>query len=121
MSQIGLVLALGALFCASITIVITRKLRSINFAVLLFGFGIVGVTVSGILSFSYGVFEMPWNLTDALLTLLLSCLAFIGQIFSVLAVKYEESGVISVVKISYVLFAFIWQILLLHMYPDLIS
>ena len=109
------------MFASAISIVLTRKLRRINFALLTCGIGLIGMVISGGLAAGFGVFKLPRSANDWLLSLSVSGLAFVSQIMSVLAIKYEEAGVISIVKISYVLFAIVWQILLLRMYPDMIS
>ena len=119
--QIGLAFALGSLLISSSTLVITRKLRKVNFALQLVVYGLVGLGQTSLISVALGVYRLPDGIQDILLTALLVILSCAGHSLAILAIKYETAGTVSVLKTSHVLYSFFWEIVLLHVFPDYLS
>jgi len=88
--QIGIALACGSLLCASLIVIITRKIRKVHFSVMTLAFGFIGLVLAFILAISFGVFQVPTELSETLLIFGLMSLAFIGQMAIVLALILEQ-------------------------------
>ncbi|CAG7825877.1 unnamed protein product, partial [Allacma fusca] len=56
-----------------------------------------------------------------LIAILLAIFVFVTQTSTIVALKYEQAGPVSLVKTSSVVFAFIWQYLFLEIIPDVYS
>jgi len=116
--QIGTSLAVGSLFCSSLVTVITRKIREVNFALMTFIFGIIGLIQSAVMSQTLGHFSFPTGLYDSLLVAGLSILSFIGQMGIILALKSEQAGPVALVRSCDVIFGFLFQFIFLGVVPD---
>ncbi len=88
---------LVVVLCQVLVIILVRKIRKLHFAVMQLFFGIWGLGQCAVIAFSVGVMSVPEGLRDISLTVLLSLLSFLGQLFNILALKFEDAGVISYV------------------------
>ena len=72
-----------------------------------------------IIAVSFQVLEFPRGTRDMLLAFgALPISAFLAQYAIIIALKFDSAGPVSLVRAFDVIFAFIWQIIFLRMYPD---
>ena len=112
--------AVLALICASNFIIVMRKIRKTHFSMMMLVGGTWGVFESALLAVILGVFSFPQSLTEIALILSLAGFTFLGQIFFVLAVKYENAGPLSIARTTESIYTFLWQFLFLGIVPDYI-
>ncbi|CAL8104295.1 unnamed protein product [Orchesella dallaii] len=118
---IGSALAVGSLICTSFYTIVTRSIRAVHFTVLTLVVGIVGVIQSFALIYFVGEFNMPGELFDSLFVAGVGILSFLGQIFTVFALKFENAGPVSLVRSCDVIFGFLFQFVFLQVAPDIFS
>jgi len=57
-------------------------------------FGAWGLAQCWIIAKSFGVMSYPEGTRDIFLTVLLAVISFLGQLLNILAIKFEDAGVI---------------------------
>jgi len=103
---------------ASVTFVILRYLREVNYAIVTTFFGLWGTGQSLVLAVIVGRLELPQGMGDWGLALGLAGVTFVGQMCQTLASKFETAGTVSLCRTMDVVFAFLWQFLFLGVVPD---
>lgn len=84
-------------------------------------YGVLGSIESIILALVAGVFEFPADPWEWILALGLILFTYAGQTALILALKFEEAGPVSLIQTTDVVFAFLWQLIFLGVYPDMYS
>lgn len=105
--QIGTSYAAAALICSSIIVIITRKIRKLDFSIMLIVFGVIGVVQAAGFELAWGTgrfFDIPRGLEKSLLIGGLAACAFFGQVAIVLALKSEEAGPVALLRSCEVVF-----------------
>jgi len=115
---IGTGLACGSLVCSALIVIITRKIREVQFALMTLVFGVIGVLQAFILTQIFNNFSLPGHLEDSLLVLGLGGLSFLGQMAIILALKFEQAGPVALIRTCDVLFGFLLQFIFLGVVPD---
>ncbi len=64
------------------------------------------------------VFKVPEGTKEILLMSALGLLALVGSSCIVFALKFEEAGTVSVVRMADVLYSFLFQFIFLNVVPD---
>ncbi|CAL8110064.1 unnamed protein product [Orchesella dallaii] len=118
---IGSALALGCMLLASISFTVLRYIRKVHYSITTLMFGLWGTVENIVLAFALHVFKSPSGLKEWGLIGTLALLTFIGQCAIILAMKAEQAGPVAVVRTFDVIFGVIWQIIILHSFPDKIS
>jgi hypothetical protein len=88
--QIGTGLACGSLLCASLIVIITRKIRDVHFSLMTLVFGALGVLQAFILTQIFEELQIPSELIESLYIATLAVTSFIAQIAIILALKFEQ-------------------------------
>lgn len=112
---------MASMLCATTVFIVLRSLRKVHIGVITGVFGFIGVLQCSILSAIIHRFDIPSNGWQCFLVFNVALLSFLGQAFITCALKYEQAGVISLMRSFDVIFAFIWQYIFLNVYPDLYS
>ncbi|ODM95118.1 Solute carrier family 35 member G1 [Orchesella cincta] len=118
---IGVSLAFGCMILATIIILSLRFLQNVHHGVLntfLYSWAFVSSIPFAI---GFGKLEVPDNGWDIVGMLGVGVLWSLGNTFLVLALQAEEAGVVALIRTSEVIFTFFWQMVILHIYPDIIS
>ena len=100
-------------------IVMIRHLKQIHHAITLIGFGFWGTVESAILAWGFDVMEFPTETNDILMAVATGLLSCGSQMFLIFALKSDSCGPVALVKTTDVLFAFLWQIVFFHVFPDI--
>ncbi|CAG7833424.1 unnamed protein product [Allacma fusca] len=115
---IGTGFAVGSLVCSACMTIITRKIREVQFALMLVVFGIIGMIQAFVISrFSNG-FTWPTETYDSMMLFGVAGLSFLGQMSIILALKFEQAGPVSLIRTCDVVFGFILQFIVLGVKPN---
>jgi len=117
----GAILSFGSMTCLASCYIIIRYIRTVHHALVNFCFSVWGFVESVIMAQVLGVLCYPQSLLEVGLIFATAFLAFFAQTCLTLALKYEEAGPVSLVRTTEILFAFMWQFLLLGVVPDIFS
>jgi hypothetical protein len=101
-------------------IVMIRHLNQIHHCITLVGFGGFGTAEAAILTWGFDVMEFPTETMDILKACAIGLLSCGSQLFLIFALKCDNAGPVALVKTSDVLFAFLWQMVFIQIFPDLI-
>lgn len=101
-----------------VIVIILRYIRSVNYSFIIFIYGLIGSLTSVVLCLLEDVFELPNNFYHWMYAVGVASLAFAGHIFLTLALKYEEAGVVSLIRPIEIIFIFGWQLWFLKALPD---
>lgn len=82
-------------------------------------YGLIGTIECALISYYFQVLYLPSSAQDWVYCGLLVLLTFLAQICLISALKYEESGPVSLIQSCDVVFAFVWQFLFLSILPDI--
>lgn len=121
MLQVGSALAVGAMLCLSTKFAITRKIKEVHFLLMTLFLGGCGLIISVPL---FLAFEEPSTIVPksweecALMAGLIS--AFFSIAFINLALKNEDAGPVSLIRSCDVIFAFLFQYIVLSVIPDML-
>jgi len=118
---VGIGLACGSLICASLIVIITRKIRDVHFSVMTLTFGVIGVTQGFALTQYFNDFQAPQELFDSLLVVGLAVVSFLGQMTIIMATQFEQAGPVSLIRTCDVVFGFILQFVFLSVVPSMFS
>ena len=122
MFQTGVSLGVISMVLFAFLVTLVRRTRKVHFSYMLLASGVWGVSESLIIAVALDVFEFPRGLQASIFAyFVIPVLAFITQFTMILALKYESAGPVSLVRACEVIYAFIWQALFLHQYPDIFS
>lgn len=105
----------------AMAIVMIRHLHQIHHCITLVGFGMFGTAEAGALAWGFNVLEFPSQDIDILKAFAIGLLSCGSQLFLIFALKCDNAGPVALVKSSDVLFAFLWQMVFIQTFPDLIS
>ncbi len=119
-TQIGAGLALGCAVFMAMAIVMIRHLHQIHHCITLVGFGGFGSVEAAALAWGFNVLEFPTEDIDILKACAIGLLSCGSQMFLIFALKCDNAGPVALVKTSDVLFAFMYQMVFLQIFPDLI-
>ena len=116
----GILLACGSLLCQSLMVIVTRKLRKVHFALQMLVFGLVVIVHAVVMKFLVeGAFvRIPTGLYDSLLIAGVAGFSFLGQSTNILATKFEQAGLVALLRSNEVVFSFLLQFLFLGVVPD---
>jgi len=103
---------------AAISYTVLRYIRKVHYTVTTLMFGLWGVTENLSLAIGFNVFNKPEGSEEWLLVCALAVLTFVGQVAIVCAMKAEQAGPVAIIRTFDVVFAFGWQIIILHSVPD---
>ncbi|CAL8085235.1 unnamed protein product [Orchesella dallaii] len=118
---IGVSLAVGCMILATVIILSLRFLQNVHHGVLnacLYSWAFLSSLPFAI---AFGKMDLPENGWDIVGVVGVGVLWFLGNMFLVLALQVEEAGVVALIRTSEVIFTFFWQMVILKVYPDLIS
>lgn len=115
----GLMAAVGNVLFLALSVIYIRKLKTVQFSVVILYLGVLGMIENSILD---GLFiplvpsECGW---DQILCISLAAAAFISNCFITLALQYQPAGITAVQKSSFdILITIIFQIIFFNIYPD---
>ena len=117
--QIGTGFACGSLVCSALMTIITRKIREVQFALMLVVFGIIGMIEAVIFSQVMNGFSLPEGLEDSLLLVGVAGLSFVGQMSIILALKFEQAGPVALIRTCDVVFGFLFQFVFMGVVPNI--
>jgi drug/metabolite transporter (DMT)-like permease len=103
---------------ATVTYVALRWLRTVHYTVVTFSYGFFSVIECTICALITSTLQLPQSAEDWGFAIALALLAFLGQTFFTLALKYEDAGPISLIRTLEVPLTFMWQIIFLAELPD---
>ncbi|XP_069836201.1 solute carrier family 35 member G1 [Dendropsophus ebraccatus] len=115
----GAIAAVGSAVGASLTIVVLRKMgKSVHYLLSIWYYAIIGLIESVIAMFVIGAWSLPKCGLDRWLLVFIGLLGLGGQTFLVKALQIEKAGPVAVMRTMDVVFAFIFQALILHRIPS---
>jgi len=83
------------------------------------GYGVEGTLECAVLAFACGVFELPQSGLEWGLLVALVLITWGGQTSLILALQFEQAGVVSLINSTDTIFAFILQFIFLSVIPDM--
>ncbi|XP_004450088.1 solute carrier family 35 member G1 [Dasypus novemcinctus] len=108
----GTFAAIGHAICASLTLVVLRKMgKSVDYFLTIWYYVIVGLIESVIVLTALGGWSLPNCGLDRLFLILIGLFGLGGQVFLTKALRIEKAGPVAIMKTVDVVFAFIFQIL----------
>jgi len=123
--QIGGAYGLASMMSIAISIVLMRYLQNVHHSLINLILGWWGSLQTITLAVIAGVLTVPQGMDiisdngGFLLMTASGLLFFFGQTSLAVALQLEEAGPVSLVRTSEVVFAFIWQIVFLNVFPDI--
>ncbi|CAL8085232.1 unnamed protein product [Orchesella dallaii] len=118
---IGVSLAVGCMILATIIILSLRFLQNVHHGMInafLYSWAFLSSLPFAI---AFGKMDLPENGWDIVGVVGVGVLWLFANMFLVLALQVEEAGVVALIRTSEVIFTFFWQMIILKVYPDLIS
>ncbi|KNC48730.1 transmembrane protein 20 [Thecamonas trahens ATCC 50062] len=111
-------LALFGAWCSAGSYVCIRIVgKSANYQILTFYMAVVGVIVPPLIALGQGELRAPHGASEWLGSIGIGICGFTGQSLINLGVQSTAAGTASVIRLLDVVFAFIWQIIILHDRP----
>ncbi|CAL8107555.1 unnamed protein product [Orchesella dallaii] len=116
----GNMFALLCMVCGTLTTVLLRYLHTVHFSITMLAFGVFGTIEGLVVTLFTSPFQFPaWEGMDLLLAGIIAGLYFLGQLALTLSLKFEEAGIVSLIRTSEVIFSFIWQVNFLQQDADM--
>ncbi|KAG8537430.1 hypothetical protein GDO81_024379, partial [Engystomops pustulosus] len=114
----GSIAAVASAVCASLTLVVLRKMgKSVHYLLSIWFYAVIGLIECVIALFVIGAWSLPYCGIDRWLLVFIGILGLGGQAFLVKALHIEKAGPVSVMRTMDVVFAFIFQALFLDRIP----
>ncbi|CAL8099587.1 unnamed protein product [Orchesella dallaii] len=118
--MIGAGLAITCAVFMAGAIVMIRHLKQIHHCITLIGFAGFGTIEAALLAWGFGVLEFPTETIDILKACAIGLLSCGSQMFLIFALKCDNAGPIALVKTTDVVFAFLWQMIFVQVFPDIL-
>ncbi|XP_018426807.1 PREDICTED: solute carrier family 35 member G1 [Nanorana parkeri] len=114
----GTIAAVGSAVCASLTLVVLRKMgKSVHYLLSIWYYAVIGLIECIIALSVIGEWSFPYCGLDRWLLVIIGILGLGGQTFLVKALQIEKAGLVAIMRTMDVVFAFIFQALFLHHTP----
>ncbi|XP_073452119.1 solute carrier family 35 member G1 [Aquarana catesbeiana] len=114
----GTIAALTSAICASLTLVVLRKMgKSVHYLLSIWYYAVIGLIECIIALSILGEWSLPYCGIDRWFLILIGILGLGGQAFLVKALQIEKAGLVAIMRTMDVVFAFIFQALFLHHTP----
>lgn len=114
----GTIAAVGSAICASLTLVVLRKMgKSVHYLLSIWYYAVIGLIECLIALSVLGEWSLPNCGLDRWLLVIIGMLGLGGQAFLVKALQIEKAGLVAIMRTMDVVFAFIFQALFLHHTP----
>ena len=115
--QIGSFIALASLVSSSFMAILSRRIREVQYTLVLIMIGLVGMSESVAIVTIKDGFTMTSGLHDTLILAGLAMVSFFGQLCVVLGSKFEQAGPVALIRNCDAVFGFLGQFLFLGVVP----
>ncbi|KAM5142323.1 solute carrier family 35 member G1 [Mantella aurantiaca] len=114
----GTIAAVASAICASLTLVVLRKMgKSVHYLLSIWYYAVIGLIECIIALSVLGEWSLPYCGLDRWFLVIIGILGLGGQSFLVKALQIEKAGLVAIMRTMDVVFAFIFQALFLHHTP----
>ncbi|XP_074654629.1 solute carrier family 35 member G1-like, partial [Tubulanus polymorphus] len=113
--------ALGASACGAAVHISLRKLKHVHFSTVVFTYSVWGMIQSGILTYIIGAWTLPKSWRTWLELIGVGVTAVMAQTCFTKALQTENAGTVSLLRSMEIVFAFMWQLIIIYDFPHLFS